>query len=483
MRAPFRDRAAFAPTAPYRLLPFRFTKLDGNRYLATNEVGEYVVLPRATLEAFARHELSSDTVEYSRLEARHFLFRDDARAGLELLAAKVRTRAAPVAELTGLHIFVVTLRCDHSCHYCQVSRQTEDRASYDMRPEHADLALDRVLESPGRYLKLEFQGGEPLLNFELIRRIVTRAEAANRTLGKVLQFVIASNLTHVSDEILAFCREHDVHFSTSLDGPADLHDARRPLRGGSSHGAAVSGVERVRAALGSDRVSALMTTSPESLPRVTDIIDEYVRLGFRSIFLRSLSPFGFAVRTSLVRSYSIDDWLEFYRRGLDYILELARRGVPIREELTSILLQKMFSPTGPHYVDLQSPAGLGIGALVYNYDGRVFASDEGRMLAEMGNDAFCLGTVDESLAALLTKDALLDVLEASLPESAPMCADCAFLPFCGADPVFHAATARDPVGHKAFSAFCKKQMGVLRHVIGLLEDDAAAREILMGWVA
>jgi uncharacterized protein len=63
-----------------------------------------------------------------------------------------------------------------------------------------------------------------------------------------------------------------------------------------------------------------------------------------------------------------------------------------------------------------------------------------------------------------------------------MCSDCAFLPYCGAEPVFHKATQSDVVGHKAFSAFCKRQMALLRHVISLLEDDTDSRAILLGWV-
>jgi uncharacterized protein len=165
------------------------------------------------------------------------------------------------------------------------------------------------------------------------------------------------------------------------------------------------------------------------------------------------------------------------------VLELNRGGVPLREEMTSILLQKMLLPGGASYVDLQSPAGIGIGALVYNYDGKIYASDEGRMLAEMGDRTFCLGSLDdETFESVMTNEALLGALEDSLLESAPMCSDCAFLPFCGADPVFHAATQRDVVGHKAFSAFCAKQMAVLRHVIALLEDDPEARRILTSWV-
>ena len=44
-----------------------------------------------------------------------------------------------------------------------------------------------------------------------------------------------------------------------------------------------------------------MTTTEASLGRVKDIVDEYVRVGFERIFLRPLSPYGFAIRTSLIR--------------------------------------------------------------------------------------------------------------------------------------------------------------------------------------
>lgn len=483
LHAHFRDRSAFRPRPDYRLLPFRFTRLDGDRYVVTNDVGEYLVVKRDELVAFARRELPVTVGLYRELKARHFLFDDESRVALDLLALKYRTRAAAIAELTGLHIFVVTLRCDHGCHYCQVSRVTEDRARFDMSYEHADKALALVFRSPSPNLKIEFQGGESLLNFELIRHIVERAESLNRQHGRTLQFVIASNLTQLSDEILAFCKQHQIYFSTSLDGPEDLHNAHRSLPGGNSYRAATQGIARVRDALGPDFVSALMTTTPASLPRVTDIIDEYVRQGLTSIFLRSLSPYGFAVRTNLVRRYDVDDWIDFYKRGLAHVLELNRRGVPLREDLTAILLQKMLLPGGAGYVDLQSPAGIGIGALVYNYDGNVYASDEGRMLAEMGDRSFCLGSLDhETFESILTNDGLLGALEDTLLESAPMCADCAFLPFCGADPVFHAATQGDAVGHKAFSAFCAKQMAVLRHVIALMEDDPDQRRILTSWV-
>ena len=105
------------------------------------------------------------------------------------------------------------------------------------------------------------------------------------------------------------------------------------------------------------------------------------------------------------------------------------------------------------------------------------------MLAEMNDQTFKLGHLDEdSFETLFTSNALLACLDETMLEGLPMCSDCPFLPYCGSDPAFHRATQRDNVGHKAFSDFCKKQVGVLSHLVTLLEDDPKARDVLLEWV-
>jgi His-Xaa-Ser system radical SAM maturase HxsB len=466
-------------TSGYSLLPFRFTELDRDRYVLTNIAGEFFTIPKASLAPFVRHELEPSTHLYTELRARQFLTDRRSNIAPDLLAIKVRTRYEALPEFTRLHMFVVTLRCEHSCQYCQVSRQSEDKQKFDMSKETAARAIDLALRSPAQAIKIEFQGGEPLLNFEVIRYIVEEVQA--RKNGKSVTFVIATNLALIGEEVLSFCCEHAILISTSLDGPRDLHNLNRPRPGGDSYERTIRGIELARDRLGRDRVAALMTTTRASLTRARDIVDEYVSQGFSDIFLRPLSPYGFALKTKSYSAYGIEEWLEFYRNGLDYIIDLNRRGTQFRECYASIVLKKMFTSDDPGYVDLMSPAGIGIAAVVYNYDGSVYASDESRMLAEMGDTTFKIGDVGDTYEAIFTSPRLLDPLEDSFAISVPMCNDCAFEPYCGAGPVFHYGRHHDFVGRKPDSEFCRRNMGVFRNLIERMEADASVKQLFLRW--
>lgn len=451
--------------------------------MLTNEVGEFTFLPSSKLEDVVQKRLDPADQAYADLRARHIIMEPGDEASLELLALKKRTKLKNLANFTNLHLFVVTLRCDHSCQYCQVSRQSENKAAFDMTPETADRALDIVFRSPNPAIKIEFQGGEPLLNFSLIRYVVEHAKERNRIEGRLLQFVITTTLALLTPEILNFCSEHQIFLSSSLDGPADLHNRNRPRPGKDSHARFVAGLQQARDKLGYDSVSALMTTSPASLTRVKDIVDEYLTHGFDGIFLRHLSPYGFAIKTKSYQSYNAERWLEFYREGMDYILELNKQGTHFVEHFSSLMLTKMLTSREPGFVDLMNPSGAGIAAVLFNYDGDVYASDEARMLKEMGDTSFRLGNLyQNSYEELFTSEALLNALDDSFTSSAPMCSQCAFESWCGADPVFHHAMFGDVLGRKPESEFCSRIMGVTKYLLEKIKWDPQAKKIFMRWV-
>ena len=121
--------------------------------------------------------------------------------------------------------------------------------------------------------------------------------------------------------------------------------------------------------------------------------------------------------------------------------------------------------------------------VVYNYDGDVHASDESRMLAEMGDQRFRLGNVhSDDYQQIFNGRRITSLVESSVVETLPGCSDCAFQTFCGADPIFNYTTQRDMVGHRPTSAFCRRNMEIIRHLFSLLADDPEIERIFFAWI-
>jgi uncharacterized radical SAM superfamily Fe-S cluster-containing enzyme len=174
----FLPRSDFAPPdAAYRFLPFRFLRWSAEEVLLVNDGGEFLFLPLDQFSAFAARRLSREAQAFADLKSKHFLWEGTSTVPLDLVATKYRTKKSFLDGFTKLHLFVVTLRCDHSCRYCQVSRVTAEKSRFDMSEATAKRAVDLMFHSPSPSLKVEFQGGEPLLHFERIRSIVVDIQA------------------------------------------------------------------------------------------------------------------------------------------------------------------------------------------------------------------------------------------------------------------------------------------------------------------
>jgi His-Xaa-Ser system radical SAM maturase HxsB len=264
-----------------------------------------------------------------------------------------------------------------------------------MSIETSKKVVEMIFRSPSPAIKIEFQGGEPLLNFEVVHEIIKYAEKVNKRMHKKLSFVLCTNLTLVTRDILYFLKKHNVMVSTSLDGPKNIHDANRILRNGrSSYDKFIEKLELTQKYLGKDRVSALMTITKDNINELNQVIDEYVRHGFNGVFLRSLNPYGYAKRGSGEKlQYKIEDFISAYIEAIKYIIQLNKEGLYFIEYFSTIILTRILTPFSTGFMDLQSPAGAGILGVIYNYDGGVFPTDEARMLAAMGDNHFCLGNV------------------------------------------------------------------------------------------
>ena len=466
---------------PAALGPFAFTRIAGG-VLLTNDAAEWSLLDEATFAQLVEGELPVDHPRADELRSHCFL-RDG--ADLDALAARVRRKKAYLTRGPHLHVLVTTTRCNQSCSYCHASRRPEHATGVDMSLETARGVVDRALRSTSPYVNFEFQGGEPTLNPEVIRFVVDYAREKNRHEGKQLDFSLVTNLTTMTEELGTWLVDAGVYVCTSLDGPADLHDANRPWRkNGSAHAEVVRWIrwfaERY-AEQGKDprtwHVDALLTTTRATLGRIDDVLDEYVALGIRSVHLRPLNPYGFASEAWKRIGYSVEEFLAFYAHALDRILERNLAGEELVEGTAAVVLGKMLTPDDPGYVDLRSPCGAGIGQVAYDHDGGVYPCDEARMLAAQGDRLFQIGQVGRgSLGQDLRHPTVKAMAVASLTEALPTCSTCWNRPFCGVCPMHSWQTSGDLFGQRAGSDWCKRWMGVSTAVMErlLLQPDVGA---------
>ncbi len=482
------DLAAHGPSLPVldSLGAIRFRAL-GDRMLLTNDAGDHALVSQAEFHGLLEGRPPADPARRDALARQGFMA--GTRAPEDLAAAMAR-RKGFLASGPYLHVLVTTLRCNQGCVYCHASRIGMATPGHDMSLETADQAVAVALQSPSPTLTFEFQGGEPLANWPVVRRVVERALELGRGLGKDIRFSLVSNLSLMDDEKMAFLVDHGVQVCTSLDGPQDLHDANRPFAGGSSHAETVRWMERIDRAY-QDRgldptlyhVEALLTVTRASLGRAGDIVEEYVRRGLQAIFVRPLNPFGFATLTWGKIGYGTGEFLAFHRAVLDDLVERNRRGTQILERLATIFLSKILSGTDPNYLDIRSPCGAGIGQIAYDHDGSVFCCDEGRMVNQMGDPMFRMGHLArDGYGDLVESEVVRSLCVASCLEALPGCSDCAYLPWCGSCPVYNYATQGNIFGRMPENEKCKLHMGVLDDLIGRLASaDETDGAILRRW--
>jgi len=467
-------------------VPFTHRWIDGDLMIG-NPVGDFAFLTPAEFKRFVEGDCAPGDDLYERLKAKNFIA---AEADMDAMAAKFANQKHFLAHGPTLHAFVLTERCNHGCQYCHSSVVGMKRFDTDMSTDIAEKGVDVAFQTTSNWLNIEFQGGEPTANWETLSHIVEYAQKKNKYAKKSLSFSLVTNFSLMDDEKLDWLIANRVQICTSLDGPEDLHNSIRIFKGGNSHALTTRWIAEVNKryeAAGLDpslyRVEALPTITRASLSRPKDIVDEFVKNRCRAIFLRKLDPFGFAAQSHKKLGYTMEQFLEFYVEALDYIIELNKQGVEVMERYAAIMLCKMIADYEPNYLDLRSPGGAVLGQLAYHPDGSVYTSDEGRMVAAMGDDIFKLGNVQtDGYFDIVTHPTTRAVALASTNLAQPDCVSCVYRPYCGQQPEYNYTTQGSIWGRMRDSNWCKKHKYIFDTLARRLKNaDDEEMEIFRRW--
>ncbi|MFA6435179.1 MAG: His-Xaa-Ser system radical SAM maturase HxsB [Elusimicrobiales bacterium] len=444
----------------------------GGEYLLTNDAGEHARLAPAQFRTFLR--TGAPPPESSALSALRDTGFIRSRLDFDDQTAKRRLSNAYLDRGPGLHILVLTLRCNHKCLYCQAGAAGAAASGTDMRLRSLRKSLDFALSAPGGGLTIEFQGGEPLLNWAALQEAVLYGERKARAAAKEIRFSLVSNLSLMTEEKAAFLIAHNIAVCASLDGPAGLHNKNRVFAGGDSHALTVKWLKYFQEKYGKNPdcgPAALLTVSRHSLGREREIVDEYARLGLSSIFIRPLTPIGFARPLWDRLGYTAAEFTDFYRKSLARIIAVNKKGILLKEKTAYLLLKKVLGFKDNKYVDLRSPCGAGLGQLAYNFNGDIYTCDEARMLAREGDELFRIGGVfKDDYARVISSATVKACAAASCLESQPSCARCVWKPYCGVCPVYNYRTQESLWGYLPANERCRILKGVFETVFHLLKN-------------
>ncbi len=474
------------PKAGSPFVAFRYREVGGD-VLLTNMLGDWVFVSKGEFDAMARGEVGDGSPLYNRLVERNFV---RAKVDVDEAAARLARKKRFLNYGPNLHAMVVTLRCNESCVYCHAARAEMDQVETDMTPEIAEKAVDLALQTTSPFVTIEFQGGEPLVNFPVVKHIIEYATARNRAYGKALEFTMVSNLALMDEDKLRYLLDHKVQICTSIDGPEHLHNKQRVLAGGNAYQESVKWIRRINEEyerLGLDpilyHVEALLTTTRALLPYPKQVVDTYVDLGCRAIFIRPVDPFGWAEKTSKAIEYPRSSYTDFYREATDYILDLNKKGVQVLERYAAIFLTKIIGDDDPNFLDVRSPGGAGIGQVAYSYDGRIFTSDEGRMLYATGDRFFQIGDVRTSTyRQLMTHETVRSLSLASNLLAQPDCVNCTYNPYCGIVPEHAYRTQGSIFGRMRENQLCEVHKSIQDYLFGLLrQNDPSTIDVLRRW--
>jgi radical SAM protein with 4Fe4S-binding SPASM domain len=191
-----------------------------------------------------------------------------------------------------------------------------------------------------------------------------------------------------------------------------------------------------------------------------------------------LSFLGLSSREKSNVGYSVDEFLKFWKKSMDYIIDLNLKGKFFYERSSGIMLRKILSDIDPNFLDLRSPCGAGIGQMLYNYNGKIYTCDEGRMI---GDDTFIIGDVNKnSYKEIMSHDTVKSMCVASLLDNLP-CDNCAYKPYCGVCPVLNYALYGDIFTSLPSNEMCKLHKGMLDYLFRKLENKKI-RSVFEKWV-
>ena len=284
--------------------------------------------------------------------------------------------------------------CNLACKYCFAEEGEYHGRRALMTYEVGKKALDFLVANSGNreHLEVDFFGGEPLLNWKVVKQLVEYGRSLEEANHKKFRFTLTTNGVLLNDEIMEFCNREMSNVVLSLDGRREINDKMRPFRNGSgSYDMIVPKFQKFAESRGQKNYYVRGTFTRNNLDFADDVI-HYADLGFQQM---SMEPVvADPAEDYAIREEDIPQILKEYDKlALEYIKRKKEgRGFNFFHFMLDLT-------AGPCVAKRLAGCGSGTEYLAVTPWGDLYPCHQ-----FVGNEKFLLGNVDTGIVNTETRD-------------------------------------------------------------------------------
>lgn len=281
----------------------------------------------------------------------------------------------------------VTQQCNLRCKYCAYSGLYYNRThnskymTWDTAKKAIDFYLERTSEM--ERLHMSFYGGEPLLNFNLIKTCVEYISA--QVEAKRLTFSMTTNATLLTEEVRSFLHEHDFQLSISLDGDREEHDKNRTFANGTgSFDTVIKNIKSLVAEYPdyAKKVTFLPVISPNTdLDRVLKFFSTEPFISECAVTYNTMSETGLKNEIAYSKNYMLIRRFEYLRLLFHLLGKIDEKSIspmvlPVKEEFKKMIMALHDHSSIKKCSHHGGPCMPGVKRLFVSYDGTFYPCEK-----------------------------------------------------------------------------------------------------------
>ncbi len=391
-------------------------------------------------EDVTREELEDCCGQIEELKAAGKLWAADT---FEPLAGDLKEKSAGIVKALCLH---VAHTCNLNCAYCFASQGNYHGERAVMSYEVGKQALDFLMDHSGtrHNLEVDFFGGEPLMNWQVVKDLVAYARSVEKERGKNFRFTLTTNGMLIDDDVIDFANKEMHNVVLSLDGRKEVHDRYRvDYAGKGSWETIVPKFQKLVASRPADKTYYMRGTFTHENPDFLEDIKTMLDLGFDELSMEPVvcAPDDPAALTEADLNIVFDQ----YEKLAQLMLERRKAGKPF-----TFYHYMLDLAGGPCVYKRISGCGSGTEYMAVTPTGELYPCHQ-----FVGEEDFKLGDIWKGV----TNPAVQEQFASCNVYTRPQCADCWAKLYCSggcAANAFHATGSIQGVYEHGCDLFRKR---------------------------